>query len=29
MAFVRPRAVEGIETWLRDGVTVAMNQLNA
>lgn len=29
MAFVRPRAVDGIETWLRDGMTTAMNLLNA
>lgn len=29
MAFVRPRVVEGIVIWLRDGITAAMNQLNA
>lgn len=29
MAFVRPRVVEGIVTWLRDGIDAAMNQLNA
>ena len=29
MAFVRPRAVEGIETWLRDGLMTAMNRINA
>ncbi len=29
MGFVRPRVVEGVEIWLRDGITTAMNQLNA
>ncbi len=28
MAFVRPRVVEGIELWLREGIQAAMNQLN-